>query len=72
MYIPDGGRPITDTVTSADPTTYTLENLMPFTNYSINVALSNIVGTGDSVSIIVMTASLSECLVTIKAVPLEL
>ena len=80
MYTPDGSDPITDTVTSADPTNYTLEDLMPFTNYSISVALTNIVGTGDSVSITVMTASLRECLVTIKAievpryswVPLEL
>ena len=63
VYTPDGGGPITDTVTSAYPTNYTIEDLMPFTNYNISVALSNIVGTGDFVSIIVMTVSLRECLV---------
>ena len=66
VYTPEGGNPITDNVTLADPTTYTLEDLMPFTNYNISVALSNIIGTGDSVSIQVMTASLRECTVTIN------
>jgi hypothetical protein len=59
-YTAEGGISTTRNVSSSNPTSVTLDSLVPFTNYSINVSLFNAVGTGDVMTIEVQTRSRRE------------
>ena len=59
-YSVNGGVSITETISDPNPTIFKLNNLNPFTSYTITVFLENEVGTSDPVSIIEDTLSLSK------------
>jgi hypothetical protein len=61
-YTTGGDISMIQNLSSSDPTSVTLDSLMPFTNYTISVSLTNALGTGSAVTIQVQTRSMREFL----------